>query len=502
MKGDSVFITATPEDIEQLAKLNNFAFAGTTLAIEPCDPETPPRSDREGPKKETSQETQMLKERFKKVLSDRYDASLKLLNLSGLGQDPVLVELGKGNVNTSKIFPALMVICDSLFKDWKEKRDSIVSVTLANNGLDKIQLVNDLAITLPHIKNLDLSNNLLPDLKSLQNWRWKFRNLENLVLSNNPLETQEPNYNVEIMKWYPKLLLLNGIPVRTPEQVAALASAANSPIPVSGGDFRDVSQVGENFVKQFINLYDTNRGALLSSFYDEQSVFSMALNLSSPRNREHSTAIPAWTSYTKHSRNMVKLNHISARMNRSHRGIAAIQSVWSDFPATKHPDLATEFGKYMIECRPQPGLPDPTGQIAGGVDGLLITIHGEFEEQNSTVTDRALRSFSRTFVLGPGAPGGPQIRVISDMMTLRAHSPLAALTQPLQQPAVVSVSPAIPNNTNTNLTQEQQQEMMARQLMERTMMNMEYAGLCLQHTGWDIEAAFRAFEENKVRFTP
>jgi len=71
-------------------------------------------------------------------------------------------------------------------------------------------------------------------LKSLIAWRWKFRNLENLVLTDNPIVTQVPDFNVDIMKWYPKLQVLNGIQVRTPEEIAALIEAANSPIPISG----------------------------------------------------------------------------------------------------------------------------------------------------------------------------------------------------------------------------------------------------------------------------
>jgi len=490
MKGDSVIITASPEDIEAILKLNTFSFAGTPLAIQACDPESPPRSFSKEVKRET-------KEKFKAILATRYNGDLKLLSLSALAQDPGLLEMGLGNFDgktANKLFPAMMVVCDQFFKSWQAKRDAIVSVSLANNGLTNVTHVTSLARTFPDIKNLDLSSNNISDLKSLIAWRWKFRNLENLVLTDNPIVTQVPDFNVDIMKWYPKLQVLNGIQVRTPEEIAALIEAANSPIPISGPDFRDVGQVGENFVRAFVSLYDTNRAALLSNYYDSQSLFSLNINMSAPRDREHSTAVPAWAAYIKHSRNLVRLNHLGPRMNRQYRGIQAIQSTWSDLPATRHPDLTTEPTKYMIECHSLPGLADPTGQTPGGVDGLIINLHGEFEEQNSTTDKAALRSFSRTFILGPGGPGSPQIRIVSDMLTLRAHSPLA---KPSHSNRGASPQP----NIVAEPTEQQKQEILAKQLMERTGMTVEYAVMCLGETGWDLEQAFAAFQANKVTFS-
>lgn len=493
MKGDSVIITASPEDIEQISKLNNFMFAGATLRIKAYERGSTPPSAGSEEKKAVSQSAQETKEKFRAILATRYDGNLKLLNLSALAQDAGLLEMGFGTFDgktTSKLFPALIVVADQLFKTWQEKRDAIVSVSLANNGLSDVSGVTALAQTFPDIKNLDLSSNNFKDLKSIASWRWKFRSLETLVLSNNPIETQEPNFNVEIMKWFPRLQNLNYVQVRTPEEVAATLEAVNTPIPISGPDFRDVSQVGENFIRQFVALYDSDRNALLSSFYDAESVHSIAINMSAPRNREHSTPVPGWDAYMKHSRNLVKLTYAGPRLNRRYKGIQAIQQVWSELPATRHPDLATESAKYLIECHPLPGLADPSGQNPGGVDGLIITMHGEFEEQN-TSTEKALRSFSRTFVLGPGAPGGSPIRVVSDMLGLRAWAPLAMPSNPANM-----ATQAPPPNVNI---EQQQKEAMTGQLMEKTGMTMEFAVLCLEQTGWQLPQAFDAFQQNRVR---
>jgi nuclear RNA export factor len=278
-------------------------------------------------------------------------------------------------------------------------------------------------------------------------------------------------------------LTLNGVQVRTPEQVAAAAEVANSPIPISGPDFRDVAQVGENFVRQFLPLYDTDRNALLSTFYDAQSLFSLSINMTAPRDRSHSTAIPAWAAYIPHSRNLTKVKNIGPRMSRRYRGVQNIQPVWSGLPATRHSDLSAQ-DKYLVECHPLPGLADPSGQDPRGVDGLILTMHGEFEEEVSP-NEKGLRSFSRTFVIGPGVPGGSPIRVISDMMVLRAHSPLAMPSHGANPP-------------QSSNPEQEHQEMATKQLVEKTGMTPNYAILCLTETGWDLEKAFVAFNTNKV----
>jgi nuclear RNA export factor len=486
MKGDSVFVTASPEDITQIQKLDGFQFAGTVLSIQARESTAPGRvGDKK--KDEVSANTMETKERLKGILAARYNGDLKLLNLSALAQDVGLKEMGvfDGTTTTSKIFPALMAICGSLFKTRQEKEEAIVSVSLADNGLADVSDITALAQTFPDLKNLDLSRNRLEQMSNFDAWGSKFRHLSTLVLTGNPIEAHLATLKPDIMKKYPYLQVLNEVQVRTPEEVAAAMETAKSPVPIAGPNFRDVGQVGENFIRQFIILYDTDRPALLANFYDSQSVHSLSLNLTAPRNHKNSGPIPPWAAYIKQSRNLVKINHLPVQMSRLHRGSQAIQTLWATLPATRHPNIQTEGDKYLIECHALPGLVDPSGQSVRGVDGLIITMHGEFEEQNDS-TERALRSFSRTFVLGPGAPGGQPIRVVSDMLTLRAWGPLAF------------PKPTITPQPNAANNEQQIQQAMTMQLVERTGMTPEYSAMCLTETGWDLEKAFVAFTANKV----
>lgn len=490
MEGDSVIITVSAQDSTSILKLNHFSFAGATLAIRLCESSSPSRFGKQGEKKkeELSDSAKETHDRIQAILGTRYDPNLKLLNLSALGQDPGLVEMGFFTENQliSKLFPVLMVVCDRLFSSAEDKRNAIVSVILADNELASVSTVNALAQTFPDLKNLDLSRNKFTELRSLEAWRWRFRQLENLVITNNPIETLSPDFKIEILQWFPKLQFLNGIQVRTPEEVTAAAEAAKSPIPLNGPDFRDVGQVGENFFRQFVNLYDNDRAALAASFYDAQSIHSISINMSAPRDLQHSVPIPPWAAYTKHSRNLTKVTHLNTRMSRQCRGVEEIQSLWSSLPVTRHPDLLTQADKYLIDCHRLPGLSDPTGQSARGVDGLIISSHGEFEERSTSITDKALRSFSRTFVLGPGAPGGPPIRVVSDIMILRAWAPL-------------TLPPNLAAKNNTTTGEEQKQQEVTMQLVNRTGMTTTYALMCLTETGWDLEKALIAFDANRVR---
>lgn len=440
--------------------------------------------------------TSEIRAQFVSILATRYDVAAKGLDLSALATDPLLQQMGAFSAkDPHKIFPAMMVVAADMFKTREEKREAIVSVTLADNGLTDTKAVVYLASNFPDIKNLDLSRNNLANMKSLDAFR-KFDSLENIILSGNPIEPQLPSLTSDFLRRYLRLRTLNGVVVRTPEEVAtAIAEASVLPFPVQGPSFDDSGDVGKNFVTQFLGLYDTDRSALLTQYYDSQSLFSLNINMNSFRGEKPSAPVQPWAAYIKHNRNLEKVTHLTARMSRQYTGIEAIRPVWASLPATKHPNLLTHMDKYTIECEPISCLPDPTGQSPGGVDGLMIIIHGEFEDNTAKNAEQSLRSFSRTFILGPGAPGGPQIKVISDMLALRGWAPLS---MPLPPAAAVSAPPpAMPVVAPEQLSLEQK-TYMATQLTEQTGMTMEYSGMCLENAAWNLETAYNMFMANKV----
>ncbi|TPX11207.1 uncharacterized protein E0L32_001025 [Thyridium curvatum] len=483
----TLFIMINEQDADEIIKVNNFQFAGSTLIIGEVDGGWPSHWNREMKSKPgLSADTKERKAQLQQVLGQRYNIERKLLDLSALGQDPILIGMGylEDKERAEKTFKVLMAICDETFPTAKAKREAVESVSLANNSIDWVGQVFALAETFPDLKHLDLSGNQFNSLKSLGRWRGQFRDLETLLLNENPIQVAEPNHQAEVLEWFPKLTTLSNVQVRTPEQIAAMeaakAASRPSPLPQHGADFRDQSGIAEAFLTQFIPMYDSDRTQLASFCYDETSTFSLSVTTHTPRNQGE--AVLPWAAYLRYSRNLTKITHTAARVQRLVRGAKMISEMWKTLPVTKHPDLKTEFGKYIVDCHPLSGIPDPSGNSPMGVDGLIISLHGEFEEIDPSSGKTGKRSFTRTFVLGPGAPGQSPIRVVSDLLSLRAHSP-------------------VPQATPTSSEMEQKQQMVA-ELSKQTNMNPQYSEMCLNEVGWDFTKALAKFAEIRPNLGP
>ncbi|KAH9909304.1 hypothetical protein F4778DRAFT_223477 [Xylariomycetidae sp. FL2044] len=494
LNGDSVYITASKEDGEEILKLNGFLFATATLTISEATGGMPQHGQ-----SLMSSGALQIKEQLQSVLSARYNTESKLLNLASLGEDPSLAQMGffSGESRPEKLFRALMAICDGLFKTAKEKRDAVISISLRGNSIDDVYQIMSLADTFPDLSHLDLSQNQFKDLKGLQKWRHRLRNLETLLLNENPIETANPNYVNEVMGWFPRLETLSGAQVRTKEQIAAAEAASMpTPIPQNGADFRDINRVGEGFITDFLRMYDTDRHNLAIKYYDDQSTFSIAVNNRAPHAPD--TPLPSWGAYLKFSRNHTKVTHPPARQQRLFIGGQTIQSAWQQLPATRHPDLVSQFDKYMIDCHPVHGLVDPTGQSPNGVDGMIMTIHGVFEDQDPTSMSTAQRSFSRTFVLGPGAPGRNPIRVVSDMLSVKVFTPLPT-TAPVPAPQAVpqTVPQAVPQAND-----EARKQQMVVELSKQTGMTAQFSQFCLDGANWIFDQALASFNEKRAQLPP
>lgn len=419
-------------------------------------------------------------------MSQRYIGSSKLLKLDALASDADLVNLGMfaNPERALKTFKGLMTICDSLFKTAQEKQDAIESISLANNNIDDVTQVEMVATTFPRLLNLDISGNQISNMKGLERWKNKFRTLVTIFTTGNPIETADPNFQSALLHMFPKLQNINGIQVRTAEQIAQQDEAKRpKPIPQSGPDFRDVNGIGESFLLEFFASFDSDRRGLASRLYDETSQFSLAVDATSVRDSDAPAPLP-WSSYIKTSRNLLKITTPNARIQRLVKGGNVIADLWSTLPFTRHPDIKQDLNKYIMDCHPLSGLADPTDQNKAGVDGLIVCVHGEFEEHDPKTGKTGKRSFSRTFVLGPGMPGRAPIRVVSDMLSLRAWSSLPDVFAK-QQPA-----PA-------NQTQDQHQAMIA-ELSRQTGMVPQYSEMCLVEVGWEFDKALVVFNEKRV----
>ena len=494
-------------DVPRLLTVNNYTFAGTSIKVQDDYVDKPAASDTPKP------ESQNTIELLKGVLDRRYNPDAKLLDLSSLGSDPELVNIGMFDSATreSKFFPALMKVCDSQFKSAKDKEAAVFSVSLARNALPSIAAVSALSQTFPAIRNLDLSENQLSDLKSIVAWRWKFRQLDQLLLLNNPISTNEPGLTQELLKWYPELTKLDNVEVRSPEAIQAKKSS-QLPAPILPPSFQDEGAVGADFVKQFFPMFDSDRNALVEAFYDSQSSFSYSVNTIAPRAKEVVDAErpTKWDQHIRRSRNLTRITNVSARKERLYVGRERILECFREMPASKHPDLLGEGSKWCIECNALPSLPDFTGQIPSGVGGLMIIVHGELKEPTAGNTATTTRSFDRTFILGPGS-GVSGVRIICDTLVLRPYGGSDAWVQTLVQPNnpqnPSDLGPSQPQfpvpdgfaTPGPSKTDEQvQKEILTLELSRETRMTLEYSAMCLEPSGWNVESARKAFEQAKV----
>jgi nuclear RNA export factor len=381
-----------------------------------------------------------------------------------------------------------MQLFEEAFETREKKQDALISVNLSHNGLSTLATVTSLAQEFPNLKNIDLSNNELRSFGALGHWRRRFRSLDLMILSDNPIEQAIPNYHEEIISWYPTLRFLNGIQVRSDETVAALlqsrANAAQGalPFPVGTPSFTDIDGIAERFLLDFFALYDKDRAALAAKYYDPHSMFSLSVNNSSHSDKAGKMAPGTWDAYIRKSRSLSKLDNTRAIIAREHDGVSQVSKCWSSLPTTHHPSMTTENAKWLVESHTISGLPAPSMPPGTSVSGLLLTIHGEFDELDHA---KAKRSFDRSFVLGPGAAPG-SVRVISDMLILRAYGGSEAWL----------VDPAV---TQANL-ERAQKEHMVMEFSQKSRLNLKYALLCLEESEWNWDTAVANFESAKVCF--
>lgn len=482
MRGAVVQIASSKEDAEELIKLNNFSFAGAKLEITDSDGSLAKANA-------ASAEAQDLKNKLTNVLSQRYITDTKLLKLDGLSQDQVLVAMGilESKDRVEKMFRVMMRICDELFKTAKDKMDNIQSISLANNGIENVTQVEDLADTFPDLLHLDLSGNQISTLAQLVAWKGRFPKLETLYLTGNPIPVADLKTRAALLQYFPQLRDLNGEQL-TPEHIEQLRAATRpTPIPQHGPDFRDANGIGEAFLVDFFAAFDADRHGLLARYYDEESQFSLAVDTNSVRNKDAPQPL-SWATYIPHSRNLTRITTTGARTTRLLTGREAIFKLWNELPATQHPNIKEDISKYIMDCHLLSGLADPTGSSSVGLDGMIISVHGQFEEYDAASSQRGLRSFSRTFVLGPGRPGNNPIRVVSDMLLLRAYNPL---------PNIFAAGTAQPEPSDDQALRQAK----IAELSKQTNMIPAYSEMCLSEVGWDFDRAVAKFHETKVSFS-
>ncbi|KAK1757510.1 hypothetical protein QBC47DRAFT_459013 [Echria macrotheca] len=499
LDGEYLWISINKDDAADVLRLSGYAFAGSNLYITETEEKMPGRDT-----EDISKEAQETKQKLLSVLARRYNPEQRLLDLSALGADEVLSTMGTFDSQTlaEKAFKVLVHIASAQYKTDQEKAEAIQAVSLARNDINDVAQVFSLALSLPDLKQLDLTGNKLDTTSKLNKWQLRFKNLAELHLTGNPVTVQE-NYVTEMLQWFPALQILDGRQVRTPEEAAAALKALEpSPIAQFPSNIRDgENNVAAAFLQAFFPMFDTDRARLAAEFYDGDTWFSLAAIPDSGRN------LP-WKSYMKYSRNIQAVGaRTPAMVQRLFTNGTVIADLWKALPPTRHAPM-DEPGRWLVDCHTFPHLADPSGQAATAM-GLMINVHGQFDEADPSTNIFGTRTFTRTFILGPSKPSTPPpahpYRVLSDQLTLHKWveapksetnaTPLTISTPAVvNTPAVVGVA-GIPNDAV--------KAQLIEQLSKRTGMTAQYSRLCLEGAAnWNFAIALQSFEEQKSNLPP
>ncbi|QLG70691.1 hypothetical protein HG535_0A06330 [Zygotorulaspora mrakii] len=518
---------ASKADADSLMKWNGIRFAGNNLKFEILD-------DNSGTG--TSNTITLLKN----FLLRRYKTETKMLDLGNLHNDPELVQKGLfSSISTqSKMFPALMKLAS------KEPQLIVESINLSDNNLKDITGIASLAQTFPNLRNLCLANNQISRFRSLEVWKNKFKDLRELLMMNNPITTDKL-YRSEMLRLFPKLVILDGVVLRDEQQLTRIYS-----LPMKLQQFffenNDLGSSSTDFVTNFLNFWDADRNQLLG-LYTPQSQFSLSVDSSMPSSSvTESDQNPSFGYYLSSSRNISKVSSEKSIQQRLAMGQEAISKNFKSIPRTKHhlQDKPNEYSMEVVSC-PQ-------------ISGFIITLHGFFEEtekpeidpiksngpqrsrrfnhgHNSTNNRLSKKSFDRTWVI---VPTGTGVVIASDLLTIRAFATPAWLQDPSQFPAVVpqTINPSQPLQTGMPIAAPGNQAMAAainpsistgsaigsapqlsptlqlppdvqarlnplqleilNKLHLETKLNAEYSYMLAEQSGWSYDVAIKGFQNS------
>jgi nuclear RNA export factor len=331
--GNALTISVSPEDAPFFLSCNNYQFAGALVFVtmnrgpaprsaEPTHRGADPihrQADKPQFSFDGAARNEFTKKKLFDILGRRYDNATKVINLSNLAAEPEMQEVGLERLTDPKLYRIFTVVIEDVMKTPQERIDGVTGLQLSANKFRSMALIRTFTITFPQLENLDLSANDITTLADLSPIR-QFKNLRHLIITDNPIVHSERTLTEVLMRWFPTLQLLNQNPVVRPDKTQATESI---PLPmVAPGVFQDIDGVGERFLKAFFPSFDSGRRQIVRDYYDKDSVFTMAVNNHALVDQSSKSQLQRneWAEWIKGSRNLLKINHTQAQLNRTHTG--------------------------------------------------------------------------------------------------------------------------------------------------------------------------------------
>lgn len=509
-QGKILYTTVKSEkDANDVLRATGMRFAGQTLSIKRTSNTT--TQSRPNSNNGNKPPPGTMISIIKGIMTSRYNPQTKMLDLTNIINEPNIQQAGftKTAAMTSKFFLAMLTLA-------KNENLDIESCNLSMNNLDnRTSWIHDLAVEYPNLKNLALGNNNISKADNFNNCKNKFTMLRELILQGNPI-CQDAQALNKIVEMFPKLIIIDQTQVRDEQK---LNSIFNFPV-ISKVEFfenDDLKNTSQNFIKSFLQCWDGNRMDLMG-LYTPQSQFSFQADTTSVSDSTSiNTSLNSWNNYTPNSRNLKKISQEKSRMQRLSIGQELISKAFMALPATNHnTDLSIET------------------MMLPSMGGMIITIHGSFEEkaqpqiqvekrrQKPTLEKR---SFDRTWVIVPGGPSG--LLIVSDMLMVRSFCANQCWSN--NPPQSSTPLPMTPLNTNTPVgtpspsvgpamnnalppqppaaaaaggARTPMQNELAMRVQKETNLKPEFVVMLLEQSNWDYETAGRNFMANRASIPP
>mgnify|MGYP002713394476 FL=1 len=460
---------------------------------------------------------------LRRFLTSRWDASLNLLNMDHLQQDPILSE---ANILPPGVKGSHRDLGTALWKLSAEMFPNLTTLSFAGNTLTTLQPLSMLGQYLPKLANLSLERNELRwarDLDVLTTKRHGLHELQELVLLGNPIQQtameggNEEGYRRDVLAKFPTLRILDMKPVQDVERgfsqlfkgrsdKRAGPEAAQVPLrpfalqTKAGFVDGDAAQVVPEFLSLFFSAYDQDR-TRLAPVYSANARFTFSLNTSPPPRARaerllHTMPHQKQLTFDKYvelgSRNLMRTHSVKPLLRSMHHGSEAIVAFLRRLPVTAHP--LHDSSKFVVDAwlLPNVDVQAQTNAMERPDALLFINVHGEFTEAPS----QGIRSFDRVFMVAPAMPGsqarqlGWPCLIVSDMLTLRHYSRETAF-----QPNSLPIAP----EPLPGLTPEQ--HAMSLQLSAQTSLSYPFAVQCLGENDWDMTRALSVFTSLQVAGT-
>ncbi|KAI8988202.1 hypothetical protein BDF20DRAFT_833075 [Mycotypha africana] len=386
-------------------------------------------------------------DQLRNFLLSRWNADAKYLNLDRMASDPILKKAGikpPGTAGaTAVVGPTMMKLAGEMFEE-------VVTISFAGNQLKNVQQISTLAQYLPNIQNLSFQDNFIKEFEGLDalSGTGKLKCLRELLLAGNPVRDHEikmrgndRGYVKNIVKRFPTLVLLDGIPVQLSETEAAAVHKTGRVLPLDNKPNFFDNEISQNatidFLSKFFQKFDSDRSSL-AVLYDTNAVFSVNSNVKlraqqKIRRKERKKMMDdeerlTWNSISRNLKGKSK----SKRKAISLLADLVVLTGFFFLLLIGQEGKCLFIGPEIIGstlCRLPPTIHDLQKVDDFVVDahqtpvGLSISLHGEFIEEENTPPF----SYSRTFLLRPATPDSPTLAagwpyiIMSDMLIVRDY---------------------------------------------------------------------------------